>query len=37
MYHAQKYIETMQTQIKDKDGEIINLKTKISGPSKDKD
>lgn len=37
MYHAQKYIETVQTQLKDKDTEIISLKSKVAGTNKDKD
>lgn len=37
MYHAQKYIETMQAQLKEKDSEIINLKAKLNNISKDKD
>lgn len=35
MYHAQKYIETVQTQLKDKDSEILSLKTKLSNLSKE--
>lgn len=37
MFHAQKYIESMQNQLKDKDTEIIALKSKLSGLPKDKD
>lgn len=37
MSHAQKYIETAQAQLKDKDTEIISLKSKVSAISKDKD
>lgn len=37
MYHAQKYMETTQAQLKEKDSEIINLKAKINNLSKDKD
>lgn len=37
MTHAQKYIENLQTQLKEKDGEVINLKAKISSLSKDND
>lgn len=34
IYHAQKYIETIQTQLKEKDSEIVSLKSKISTLSK---
>ena len=37
MLHAQKYIESMQNQLKDKDTEIIALKSKLVGSPKDKD
>jgi hypothetical protein len=37
MLHAQKYIESMQNQLKDKDTEIIALKSKLVGLPKDKD
>jgi len=37
MLHAQKYIESMQGQLKDKDTEIITLKSKLVGLPKDKD
>jgi len=37
IYHAQKYIETIQNQLKDKDAEIIALKAKIASAVKDKD
>jgi hypothetical protein len=35
--HAQKYVESMQNQLKDKDTEIILLKSKLVGLPKDKD
>lgn len=35
MYNTQKYIESLQKQIKDKDNEISVLKTKIVSASKD--
>jgi cell division protein FtsL len=35
MYNTQKYIESLQKQIKDKDNEISLLKTKIVSASKD--
>lgn len=37
MYHAQKYIETVQAQLKEKDTEIISLKSRIASSTKDKD
>jgi hypothetical protein len=37
MHHAQKYIETIQAQLKDKDNEIVALKAKMSSSLKDKD
>jgi hypothetical protein len=37
MHHAQKYIETIQAQLKEKDTEIISLKSRISVSAKDKD
>jgi cell division protein FtsL len=35
MYNTQKYIESLQKQVKDKDNEISLLKTKIVSASKD--
>jgi hypothetical protein len=35
--HAQKYVESIQNQLKDKDTEIILLKSKLVGLPKDKD
>jgi cell division protein FtsL len=35
MYNTQKYIESLQKQVKDKDNEVSLLKTKIVSASKD--
>jgi hypothetical protein len=35
MYHAQKFLENLQEQLKTKDGEILALKSKMMNISKD--
>jgi hypothetical protein len=35
MYHAQKFLENLQEQIKIKDGEILALKSKLVNSPKD--